>query len=219
MIEIVEKITTAVVVSLLLCISTIKSLGVMQQGAYKNAVFYKWLKRKDNLFFNRLAVLSLCLALAMAVTSLCFSFLGVELALLCSAVPFLALLFIFGKSDGTYALKVPATKTGRYLRLFAVYFLYTAICIYALLSFLSFLAVWNGSTLYNLIAYVPLALMPMLMPALLCLANVTTRPFENIRNEKFVKRAGQVLDETKNSRGLSNRIFRGFAFFFSVCKV
>ena len=197
MISIMEKMVTTIVAALLLCLSTIKTLGVMQQGGYKITPFAKWLQRKDNLFFNRLAVLSLCLALAMAVTSLCFSFLGVELALLCSAVPFLALLFIFGKSDGTYALKVPATKTGRYLRLFAVYFLYTAICIYALLSFLSFLAVWNGSTLYNLIAYVPLALMPMLMPALLCLANVTTRPFENARNRKFIKRAGQVLDETK----------------------
>ena len=103
---------------------------------------------------------------------------------------------MFGKADGTYALKVPATKTGRYLRLFAFYCLYTAILIYVLISFLSFLAVWNGSKVYNLIAYVPLAVMPMLMPALLCLANLTTRPFENARNEKFVKRAGQVLDET-----------------------
>ena len=196
MIEIAEKMTTAVVASCLLCLSTVKMLGVMQQGAYKNAVFYKWLKRKDNLFFNRLAVLSLCLALAMAITSLCFSFLGVELALLCSAVPVFALLFFFGKADGTYALKVPATKTGRYLRLFAVYCLYTAIFAYAFLSLLSFLAVWNGSTLYNLIAYVPLAVMPMLLPAFLCLANLTTRPFENARNKKFVKRAGQVLDET-----------------------
>lgn len=195
MISVMEKTVTTVVVSLLLCLSTIKTLGVLQQGSYKITPFMKWLKRKDNLFFNRLAVLSLCLALAMSVTSLCFSFLGVELALLCSAAPFLLLLFLFGKSDGMYALKVPATKTGRYLRLFAVYCLYTAICIYALLSFLSFLAVWNGSTLYNLIAYVPLAVMPLLMPLLLCLANITTRPFENMRNAKFVKRAGQVLDE------------------------
>lgn len=196
MIEVTEKIVTAVVVSLLLCLSTIKMVSVMQQGGYKNTPFFKWLNRKDNLFFNRLSVLALCLALSMAVTSLCFSFLGTELALLCSAVPFLVLLLLFGKADGRYALKVPATKTGRYLRLFGVYCLYTAIFAYALISLLSFLAVWNGSALYNLIAYVPLAVMPIMMPALLCLANVTTRPFENARNKKFVKRAGQVLDET-----------------------
>ena len=196
MIEVVEKMVAALVVSCLLCLSTIKMLGVMQQGSYKIKPFFAWLKRKDNLLFNRLAVLSLCLALAMAVTAFCFSFLGVEWALLCSAIPALLLLVVFGKADGTYALKVPATKTGRYLRLFAFYCLYTAILIYVLISFLSFLAVWNGSKVYNLIAYVPLAVMPMLMPALLCLANLTTRPFENARNAKFVKRAGQVLDET-----------------------
>ena len=197
MIEIVEKIVASVVVSLLLCLSTVKMLGIMQQGAYKNTAFWKWLKRKDNLLFNRLAVLSLCLALATTVTSLCFSFLGVEWALLCSALPFFVLLLVFGKADGRFALKVPATRTGRYLRLIGVYCLYTAILSYAFISGLYFLAVWNGSALYHLIAYVPFAVMPMLLPALLCLANLTTRPFENARNAKFVKRAGQVLDEAQ----------------------
>ena len=197
MIEIVEKMTASLVTSCLLCISTIKMLGVMQQGAYKNGTFFRWLKRKDNLFFNRLAVLSLCLALASAITALCFSFLGEEWALLCSALPFFLLLLAFGKSDGRYALKVPATKTGRYLRLFAVYGLYTAVLSYVLISLLSFLSVWNGSPLYALIAYTPFAVMPMLLPILLCLANLTTRPFEEARNKKFVQRAGQVLDETQ----------------------
>jgi hypothetical protein len=172
MIEVTEKIVAALVVSCLLCLSTVKMLGVMQQGAYKNAAFFKWLKRKDNLFFNRLAVLSLCLALASAITSLCFSFLGVEWAHVCSAIPFLGLLFIFWKADGKYALKVPATRTGRYLRLFGVYYLCTAIGSYAFISLLSLLAVYNGSTLYNLIAYTPFAVMPILLPMLLSLANI-----------------------------------------------
>lgn len=197
MIEILERVIAALVVSCLLCLSTVKMLGVMQQGAYKNTAFWRWLKRKNNLLFNRLAVLSLCLALATAVTALCFSFLGEEWALLCSAVPFLVLLLIFGKADGKYALKVPATRTGRYLRLFGVYCLYTAILSYVLIAGLTFLAEWNGSLLYGLIAYVPFAVMPMLLPVLLCLANLTTRPFENRRNNKFVKWAGQVLDEAE----------------------
>ena len=196
MIEVVEKVVAAVVVSCLLCLSTVKMLGVMQQGAYKNTAFWRWLKRKNNLLFNRLSVLALCLALASAVTSLCFSFLGVELALLCSAVPFLALLLVFGKADGKYALKVPATRTGRYLRVFGVYCLYTAILSYLLISALAFLAEWNGSTLYAYIAYVPFSAMPLFLPALLCLANLTTRPFENRRNKKFVECAAQALDET-----------------------
>ena len=38
--------------------------------------------------------------------------------------------------------------------------------------------------------------MPLFLPALLCLANLTTRPFENRRNKKFVECAAQALDET-----------------------
>lgn len=195
MVEIAQKMVAAVVVACILCLSTVKMLGVMQQGAYKNTAFWRWLKRKDNLLFNRLSVLALCLALASAITSLCFSFLGTEIATLVSAIPFFGLLLFYGKSDGKYALKVPATRTGRYLRLFGVYCLYTAITSYILISGLMFLAEWNGSTLYALIAYTPFAVMPILLPALLCLANLTTRPFENRRNAKFVKYAGQVLDE------------------------
>ena len=197
MIEITEKIVAALVSSLLFCFGTMKMLGVMQQVGYKNTAFFKWLKRKDNLFFNRLAVLSLCLALATGITALCFSFLGVEWALLCSSLPFFVLLLCFYKADSKYALKVSAKRTERYLRLFGVYCLYTAILAYILISVLALLAEWNGSALYHCIAYVPFAVMPMLLPLLLCLANLTTRPFENGKNKKFVKRAGQVLDETK----------------------
>ena len=39
--------------------------------------------------------------------------------------------------------------------------------------------------------------MPVLTPLLLCLANAITGIFENARNKKFVKRAGQVLNETE----------------------
>ncbi len=195
MIEIAEKTVAAVVTSCLLCLSTVKMLGVMQQGAYKNTSFWRWLKSKNNLLFNRLSVLALCLALAQVITSLCFSFLGTKTALLLSAIPFFFLLLVYGKADGKYALKVPATRTGRYKRLFGVYCLYTAITSYFLISLLGFLSEWNGSKVYSLIAYAPFAVMPILLPLLLCLANLTTRPFENRRNAKFVKYAGQVLDE------------------------
>ena len=197
MIEIVQKVSAAIFVSCLLCLSTIKMLGAMQQGGYKTEAFWRWLKRKDNLLMNRLAVLALCLALASGVTALCVSFLGTTAALICSGIPFLILLWIFSKMDGKYALKVSAKRTGRYLRLFAIYHFYTAVLSYILLTLLHFLAEWNGSELYALVGYVPFAVMPLFLPSLLSLANATTRPFENRRNEKFVKRAGQVLNESQ----------------------
>ncbi len=197
MIEVLEKVGAALVIACLLCLSTVKMAAIVQQSGYKNRAFWRWLKRKDNLQYNRLSVLALCLALATAVTALCFSFLGTTWAVLISALPFFILLFAFRVADGKYALKVPAKRTGRFVRLFGTYLFYTSLLGYILIALLDFLAALNGSSLYALVAFVPVAAMPLLLPVTLCMANATTAVFENARNKKFVKRAGQVLNESE----------------------
>ncbi len=197
MMEVTERVIAALVTALILCVSTTKLLGAMQQSGYKNGVFLRWFKRKDNLYFNRLSVLALCLALATTVTALCFSFLGVKAALLCSAIPFFVLLILYSVADGKYALKVPVKYTGRVKRLFATYFFFVACLSYILIALLGFLSDWNGSELYGLIAYAPFAVMPILVPFLLCVANAVTGVFENARNKKFVRRATEKLQNTE----------------------
>ncbi len=182
--------------ALLLCVGTQNALGAMQQSGYKNGSFLRWLRRKDNLFFNRLAVFALCLALASAVASLCFSFLGKTGALACSAAPFFALCLAFVWSGHKYALKVPLNRTGRCKRLFVGYLIVTAAAGYGILAFLSWLAKRNGSEMYALVSCVPFCVMPVLLPLFLCLANGVISPFENMRNARFVKRAGKALQNT-----------------------
>ncbi len=195
--EQILRIIASLLSGLLFSMATVKSLGILQQCGYKNKEFLKWLKRKDNMFFNRLCVLSLCLVLTTTCTALCFSFMEAQSALLISALPFMAFLLAFCYADERYALKVSSTPTGRYKRLFAGYFLLLSCVFYALVAFLGFLSDWNGSKLYALIAYAPFAISPMLCPYLLMLANGILGIFENARNKKFIKRAGQVLDESK----------------------
>jgi UDP-N-acetylmuramoyl-tripeptide--D-alanyl-D-alanine ligase len=154
------------------------------------------MRRKDNLFFNRLGVLSLCLALACTVTVLSFAFLGRKWALICAAVPFFALCLIFWAVDKKYALKVAIRRSGRLYRLAAVYTFYLALFSFFFISVLYLLAYINGGGLYSYIAYVPFALMPVFTPFLVMLTNITTKGFENARNRKYVKRSGQVLDKT-----------------------
>ncbi len=191
------RIAAAAITSVLFCLSTLQCVGAMQQSGYKNGKFLRWIKRKDNLYFNRLSVQALCLLLACTVVSLCFSFLGVKGALLVSAAPCFILQLLFFYSDRKYALKVRYTPTNRFCRLFAVYILFVVCFEYFLIALLTFLAAWNGSVTYGLIAYAPFAVMPILLPALLVCANAVCSVFENAHNKKFVKRAGQVLDETK----------------------
>lgn len=177
--------------------ATLKTLGAMQQSGYKNGVFARWLGRKDNMYYNRLCVLTLCLALSSAVVALCFSFLGTRGALLLSALPFWGFLLWFVYADSKYALKVQIKRTGRLVRLFIVYLLLMTAAAFLYVWLLSSVAEINGSSLYALFAYFPFALFTLFTPLLLMFANAITSIFENCRNAKFVKRAGQVLDETK----------------------
>ena len=152
------------------------------------------------MFFNRLGVLSLCLVLSGTVMVLCFSFLGRSQALLCSAIPFFTLCLIFWRVDGKYALKVSVKTTGRLRRLAFIYGVYLAFVNFLFISLLYFLARVNGSSFYGYIAYVPFSVSPLLTPFLVVFANASTRGFENARNGKYVKRAGQVLNEAKITR-------------------
>ena len=191
----VLRIIAAISATGLFLMCSWKLLGAMQQSGYKSRTFWRWLRKKENLFYNRLAVYALCVFLTTTVTALSFSFLGVRMALLISAVPFMGFGLYFCYADEKYALKIPVKPTGRLGRLTAAYALFTACVSYVLIAVLAFLAKINGSNLYALIAYVPFAVMPLLLPILLFLANAFMGIFEDARNNKFVKRAGQVLDK------------------------
>ena len=196
MFDVWSRIAASLICSVIFCVATVQSVGALQQGGYKGSAYLRWLKKKENLLFNRLWVWALTLALVSAVSTLCFSFLGTIGALAVSSVPFFALCGLFILSDRKFALKVPVKRTPRLQRLFVVYLFIVAVFCYILIAVLTFLAKWNGSPFYALIAYVPFSVTPMLLPLLLCLANSIISVFENAHNKKFIKRAGQVLDES-----------------------
>ena len=200
MIEHVLRGIAAVVTAFLFCASTQKAVGALQQSGYKNGAFLRWLGKKGNLYFNRLSVFALCLALTSGICSLCFSVLGERVALICAAVPFLGLSLLLYWADYRFALKVPFKRTGRFNRLFVGYVILTAGAGFGWLSLLGWLKELNGSQIYGLVAYLPYAIMPIVLPLLLCLTNLVFGVFENARNKNFVKRTGQVLDESKTVR-------------------
>ena len=192
--EVIFRIIASVVSACLFCFATRKLLGALQQSGYKNGVFWRWLMRKDNLAYNRLAVLTLCLALSTAVTSLCFSFLGVREGLVLSSVPFFGFGFLYLWVDGKYALKVPLKNTGRAKRLFAVYLLVTALFAFCALTWMDQIAEWNGSAVYASVSYVPFALLPAILPFMLLIANGFNGAFEDLRNARYIKRAAKQLE-------------------------
>ncbi len=194
MVEIGTKIAACIVLTCLFHIATFKTFGILQQCGYHNNAFLRWMKRKDNLFYNRLGVWTLSSLLACVFISLCFSLLGVETAIFCGFVCYLGFAFFYCIADRKYALKVPVNVTGRIRRLSVAYILLTACVCYVVIALLDFLRVLIDNEVYSLFSFAPACLLPLLLPFLLLAANKILSPLEKARNKKFVERAGQVLD-------------------------
>lgn len=193
MIDTIQKIAACLVTSALLYFGSLKMLGALQQSCYKGGKFFGWLTKKSNLYYNRLTLLSLLCGLSVSIVALCFSFLGEKAAWLCSALPFALFLSLFVVADAKYALKVPLKKTGRIVRLSAVYLLFLASFVYLIISACALLAHAVSGKAVALFAYVPVCFVPLVMPLILAAANAVTGVFENARNRKFVKKAKEKL--------------------------
>lgn len=195
MFELVGSILSAVF-GVLACLTAKDALGALQQSGYRGATYVKWLRKKENLFLNRLSVLALTLLLATTVVALCFSYAARGVALALSAAVYLLLCVCFLVASRRYALKVRTKRTGRVCRLCVVACVLTAALAVGAFWVLEFFAEKNGAPLYLLLAFAPLALLPIVAPWIYRIANAVTGVFERARNAKFVKRAGQVLNES-----------------------
>ena len=188
------RIVACISTSVFFFVATHKCLGAMQQSGYNARRFLKWLKRKDNLYFNRLSLFSLLLFLFCAITSLSFSFLGNRYGVMISALPFLGFCVLFCVADGKYALKIPVKYTPRLKRLSLTYLLFIAVFSYLFISVLYFVKRWINVDVYSVFAYLPYAVMPMFLPVLLIFVNGVEGYFERRNNAKFVKKATQKLN-------------------------
>ncbi|MBQ8658844.1 MAG: UDP-N-acetylmuramoyl-tripeptide--D-alanyl-D-alanine ligase [Clostridia bacterium] len=201
MIEVWVGIAACIPCVCLFFAASVRLLGIAQQCGYKNAQILRWLKRKDNLFFNRLTLWGTMGFLTSAIVALCFSPLGVAAARVASALPFFLFSALFLIAERKYALKVPLKATGRVRRISVVYILLLACVSYLLIALLDFLSAVIGKELYGVFAFTPFALIaPILLPFVFIAANFLDGIFEELRNKKFVKRAGQVLNETEITR-------------------
>jgi len=195
------RIVSALVCACFFTVATLKLAGVAQQAGYRSGGIGRWLCRKGNVFMVRMLSWTLLLAFSVVVTSLAFSFVGEEYALIISAVPFLGFSLMACIVDSKFVLKVPVKYTGRVKRLVAVYFLLVACVTYAVIAVCSFVFDFTSAYagdyrwLYGLLRYAPVAILPVLLPLIFMLANLILYPFEGLHNRRFVKKAEGKLAE------------------------
>ena len=192
--DVFSRIAACIACTYFFYVATYKSLGALQQCGYQNGKFARWLKKKDNLYYNRLALWAgLALLSTARRRAQHFPLRATKTALLrFRAFPFLPLLSCsFASRTGSTPSKVPVAATGRIKRLTAVYVLLTA-CVSYLVIALARLCrpTVVDSELYALFAYLPFTLMPLLLPWLLmprqCFADGL---YETPRKKRFVRRA------------------------------
>ena len=193
MFDFIGKLATCIVTTCLLYTATFKSLGILQQAGYENEAFLRWLKRKDNLYFNRLTVWSVLTLFTATLASVATALVGKEVSLVAFVSVCYLFAFFYCLVDKKYALKVPVKLTARLQRLSLAYLFVTATAIYLILSVLGVLEFLIDNKVYTLFSILPLALVPILTPALLVLANTLLSPFEKKNNARYLKQAKTKL--------------------------
>ena len=179
----------AVILSVLLLFASQPLMGVLQQEGYGGRAMLRWYYRKKNEVQRRYTLLTLTEVLVTALFSLCFSFGGTEVSTAVAMLGYagLAALFIYAFKS---ALKVPLKWTPRAKRLAVCFTVLLVFVLYALGMGMAFLAEAIDHALARaLLRTVPLALMPLLLPALLALAGKLMKCYEVPHTKKFIREA------------------------------
>lgn len=180
----------------LLSLVSIRMLGILQQEGYTSKPFLKWCFKKGNLEARRLVVLTISLALLLALFNLCFSFLGYQIANIISVVPFAGWMIFYYIAERKRALKVKTVPTPRMIRL-ALCNLFFLVALSVGLGFACTAAsLAINKSWYYLFRFVYFALLPLTLPCMIAFANTVMKAYEIPHTKKYLKKAKKLLAES-----------------------
>ena len=189
--KIAEYAFISLALALLLLPCTLKMLGALQQAGYNGRRFAEWTVRKGNMVYSRFILLAFLIALSSAVLAVVFSFAG-DWAAYIALIPFPLFAVLYWIADKR-SLKVPLVSTARAQRVLAL----TGVCIF--LAAAAFAVGVNAAAYYAKIElishlrYLPLAVLPILLPLLMRAGNALEKPFSSSKNKKYLAAAREKL--------------------------
>lgn len=188
-----ECVLIAVVFACFLSLTAFKTLGILQGFGYKSSKLFGWAGRKNNLTQARFSLLAIATALSSAVVSLCFGFAGAHWAAVIGLAAYLIFFILYLVAESRRAIKNSATLTPRFKRLLITLWLTFAVLTYLVVTLLNFGEhVW-GARLFATLKYSALAVLPLIIIPVICLANCITLIWEVPKNKSYVKRAKRIL--------------------------
>ena len=190
---IVEYAGVALGAAVLYALCAGRSLGALQQAGYNGSKYAAWVRRKGNMVRSRGTLLAFLIALSSLVLGICFSFAG-EWAAYVALFPVPLFCVLFCAADRS-ALKVPLVRTARAKRILALDFFLLLLAAAALVLGANALyrLVWPQVGLVGHLRYLPLAVLPLLFPEILRLANALEKPFSSAKNRRYLAAAKKKL--------------------------
>ena len=190
---IVEYAGVALGAAVLYALCAGRSLGALQQAGYNGSKYAAWVRRKGNMVRSRATLLAFLIALSSLVLGICFSFAG-EWAAYVALFPVPLFCILFCVADRS-ALKVPLVRTARAKRILALDFFLLLLAAAALVLGANALyrLVWPQVGLVGHLRYLPLAVLPLLFPEILRLANALEKPFSSAKNRRYLAAAKKKL--------------------------
>lgn len=190
---IVEYAGVALGAAVLYALCAGRSLGALQQAGYNGSKYAAWVRRKGNMVRSRGTLLAFLIALSSLVLGICFSFAG-EWAAYVALFPVPLFCILFCVADRR-ALKVPLVRTARAKRILALDFFLLLLAAAALVLGANALyrLVWPQVGLVGHLRYLPLAVLPLLFPEILRLANALEKPFSSAKNRRYLAAAKKKL--------------------------
>lgn len=186
---------SAVNAILLLAISY-KFLQIMQQSGYEGFGYFKWLRRRDNVYLSRLTTMSLLSLLGYLLMNISFSFSDEWWVLYVGFAFYVCFIISYVNSEKKRVKKVPLVRTARMNRLIAVYFLVLLIVNYLLVALVTISAFYlKFNPLLVRIRLCPLCIMPILVPFLVLIAYYITKPYEKSVQKQYIKKCMAKLYE------------------------
>lgn len=180
--------------TLLLLLISYKFLQIMQQSGYEGFGYFKWLRRRDNVYLSRLATVSMLSLLSYLLFIISLSFIDGDWVIYTGFVFYVAFIFAYYKADKKHIRKLPINFTARMERLIAAYFFVLLISNFALLVLANLVAyALRFNALLVRVRYAVICILPVCVPFFVLLAYYITKPFENARQRKYIEKCTETL--------------------------
>lgn len=185
--------------ALLILLISNKFLQIMQQSGYEGFGYFKWLRRRDNVYLSRLITVSLLSLLGFLLFNIIFAFAEGAWIFYVGFIFYVAFSLNYFRADQKRKKKIPIVYTARMVRLIVAYFLLVTALTFLFLISLNVIAFYfRDNLLFVRIRFAGLCLMPALVPILVLLAYYIMKPYEIYVQNTYIKKCKQKLEERKD---------------------